>query len=88
MAAPHVSGLIALMLSVNPNLTFAQVKAGLRATARPMEPGDCRDTSVPFPTEYNASGLPVHTATLSDDVGACGAGIADAPAAVRYAATH
>jgi len=34
MAAPHVSGTIALMLEANPNLTPAQVKAILRQTAR------------------------------------------------------
>ena len=33
MAAPHVSGTIALMLEANPNLTPAQVKAILRQTA-------------------------------------------------------
>ncbi len=91
MAAPHVAGVIALMLSVNPNLTFAQVKAGLRASARPMEPGDCLDTEYRFPTEYDLSGNPLRTASLSatttSDVGACGAGIADAPGAVRYAAS-
>jgi hypothetical protein len=34
MAAPHVSGTIALMLEANPSLTPAQVKAILRQTAR------------------------------------------------------
>ena len=34
MATPHVSGTVALMLQVNPNLTPAQVKAALRETAR------------------------------------------------------
>ncbi len=34
MAAPHVSGTVALMLQANPNLTPAQVKAILRQTAR------------------------------------------------------
>jgi len=34
MAAPHVSGTVALMLQKNPNLTPAQVKAMLRQTSR------------------------------------------------------
>jgi len=34
VAAPHVSGTVALMLNANPNLTPAQVKAILRQTAR------------------------------------------------------
>jgi Subtilase family len=36
MAAPHVAGVIALMLDANPSLTPDQIKATLRATARPM----------------------------------------------------
>ncbi|AKJ00438.1 serine protease [Archangium gephyra] len=33
MAAPHVAGIVALMLAVNPSLTFAQVEAILKETA-------------------------------------------------------
>jgi serine protease len=40
MAAPHVSGLVALMLSRNPSLTPAQVLAALQSHARPI-PGTC-----------------------------------------------
>jgi serine protease len=40
MAAPHVSGLVALMLSKNPTLTPSQVTAALQANARPI-PGTC-----------------------------------------------
>jgi serine protease len=40
MAAPHVAGLVALMLSKNPTLTPAQVLAALQAHARPV-PGTC-----------------------------------------------
>ncbi len=39
MAAPHVSGTIALMLSVNPALTRAEVTSLLRSAARPFAPG-------------------------------------------------
>ncbi|WP_051427357.1 S8 family peptidase [Arthrobacter sp. H20] len=40
MAAPHVSGAAALMLSADPSLTPAQVETQLKATARPF-PGVC-----------------------------------------------
>lgn len=40
MAAPHVAGLVALMLSRNPSLTPSQVLAALQAHARPI-PGTC-----------------------------------------------
>jgi serine protease len=40
MAAPHVAGLVALMLSKRPALTPAQVEAALKANARPF-PGTC-----------------------------------------------
>ncbi|GAA4416070.1 S8 family peptidase [Actinokineospora soli] len=39
-AAPHVAGLVALMLAKRPSLTPAQVETVLKANARPM-PGDC-----------------------------------------------
>ena len=34
-AAPQVSGVVALMLSLNPSLTAAQVKAKIRSSANP-----------------------------------------------------
>lgn len=40
MAAPHVAGVAALMLSVNPLLSPAQIEQTLRDTARPL-PGTC-----------------------------------------------
>jgi len=40
MAAPHVSGVIALMLSMRPNLTIAEITSILKMTADPVpEPG-------------------------------------------------
>ncbi|MDB5798642.1 MAG: hypothetical protein JWP36_2544 [Paucimonas sp.] len=39
MAAPHVSGVIALMLSIDPALTRSQVVSYLRASARPFPAG-------------------------------------------------
>jgi serine protease len=42
MAAPHVTGVVSLLLSVNPSLTPAQVVGALKATARPFPAGsDC-----------------------------------------------
>lgn len=39
MAAPHVAGAIALMLSLNPSLTRDEIVSLLRASARPFPPG-------------------------------------------------
>lgn len=39
MAAPHVSGVIALMLALDPQLTRAQIVSYLRASARPFPAG-------------------------------------------------
>ena len=41
MAAPHVAGAIALMKSIEPDLTAAQALAVLRATARPLTAAAC-----------------------------------------------
>ncbi len=43
MAAPHVSGVVSLMLSVNPALTPDQVKSILQSTARTFPTGTGRD---------------------------------------------
>ncbi len=39
MAAPHVTGVVALMLAQNPRLTAAEIKTMLRANVRPPPPG-------------------------------------------------
>ncbi|MDB5761193.1 MAG: hypothetical protein JWQ21_188 [Herminiimonas sp.] len=39
MAAPHVSGVVALMLSLNSSLTLAQIKSYLQSSARPHPAG-------------------------------------------------
>lgn len=41
MAAPHVAGVVSLMVGLDPNLTFQQVRSILYATARPLSPGAC-----------------------------------------------
>lgn len=45
MAAPHVAGVVSLMLSVNPSLTPADVKSLLQSTARAFPTGTGRDCS-------------------------------------------
>jgi serine protease len=76
-SAPLVSGTVALMLSAQPSLTAAQVKATLQATARP------------FPTTGGSAGIPACTApggTAQDEcyctTATCGAGMLDAHAAL------
>lgn len=45
MAAPHVSGVVALMLSKNPSLTPAQIKSYLQSSSRPHPDGTiCTDS--------------------------------------------
>jgi len=80
-SAPLVAGTAALMLSVQPALTPAQVKAKLQATARP------------FPTTGGTAGIPMCTTPNGIDqlecyctTSTCGAGILDAHAAVASAA--
>jgi serine protease len=42
MAAPHVSAVVALMLSRNPNLSPEQVQMLLKGSARPIPSGECQ----------------------------------------------
>jgi serine protease len=76
-SAPLVAGTAGLMLSVNPSLTPAQIRTGLRGSARP------------FPTTGAGSGVPVcHAPDATEQVecycttSTCGAGLLDASAAV------
>jgi serine protease len=46
MAAPHVTGVVSLMLSLDPTLTPAQVLQILQATARPFPGGSTCNTSI------------------------------------------
>lgn len=75
-SAPIVSGAISLMLSVNPDLTLAQIEQGLARSARPHVTssvvgfGQCSDS--------NPGRCLCTTRT-------CGAGILDAPQALAYA---
>ncbi len=76
-SAPLVSGTVALMLSAQPSLTAAQVKALLQATARP------------FPTTGGTASIPTCVApggAAQDEcyctTSTCGAGMLDAHAAL------
>jgi len=60
-SAPLVSGVVSLMLSVAPDLTAAQVRAILKAGAKPFPAGSTCNTTI------------------------CGAGLLDAPGALRGA---
>ena len=76
-ATPVVSGVISLMLSVNEQLTVAQVINGLRSTARPHVQSS---GGVPACSSSNPGTCVCTTST-------CGAGVLDADGALRYAAS-
>lgn len=86
-AAPIVSGVAALMLSVNPHLTPAQVKSLLQSTAWPF-PASGADNGPDDPTPVEACRTPGGTDQLQCycTTGLCGAGMLDAAAAVAAAA--
>ena len=72
MAAPVVSGVVALIYSVRPELSSEDVYEVLKATVQPFKPGtQCALTAANYGSQTKVS----H----------CGAGIVDAGAAVRYA---
>ena len=71
MAAPHVTGVVALMLEKNPSLTPAQVKTILQNTAR----SPCASYAKP---DYSGSTC----GTYNPGTGSYGWGIVDAAAAV------
>jgi subtilisin family serine protease len=69
MAAPHVTGIAALMMQKNPSLTQADVEGILETTAIPMAAG-CRDVSTPSGPEHicwdaNATGHGLATANAA-----------------------
>ncbi len=77
-AAPVVAGVAALMWSVNPALSVAQVEAGLRQTARPH-------VQVPILQACSASSGN-KGGRCQCTTGICGAGLLDADQALAYAA--
>jgi subtilisin family serine protease len=73
MAAPHVTGTVALMLQKNPNLTEAQAESIIESSAIPL-PAGCRSVIlVPGGTEAEE---------ICWEANATGAGLLDAAAAV------
>lgn len=72
MAAPHVSGLIALMKSARPNLSRVEALDILRRTARALSPTQCQG-------ESRADINPPPVVGAND----CGAGLVDAFAAIQ-----
>ena len=86
-SAPLVSGVVALVLSVQPALTPQQVRVLLQSTARVFptaatNPGVAQCTA----PQYDVAGNPVDQAECICTIDTCGAGILDAGAAVGAAA--
>lgn len=78
-SAPQVAGVAALMLSVNPGLTPADITALIKQSARAFPTDDTVPTCPNLSTGFNSSGqCNCTTAT-------CGAGLLDAAAAVAAA---
>lgn len=86
-AAPIVSGVVALMMSVRPQMTPAQAKALLQSTARPF-PTSGADNGPSDSTPVQACRAPDGTDQLQCycTTALCGAGMVDALAAVAAAA--
>jgi serine protease len=73
-ATPIVSGTVALMLAVNPDLSVDQIISGIRATTRPhVQIGGLGSCSA------------IDSGYCSCTTGTCGAGVLDAPEAVAWA---
>jgi serine protease len=76
-SAPQVAGAISLMLSVNPNLSYDQIVAGLKASARPHVTSPVSGVNA---CSQSNPGRCLCTAQT------CGAGILDVVQALAYAA--
>ncbi len=81
-STPVVTGVVSLMLSVNPNLTSAQVSDILKTTARPFVAVSGFATCTPGGSGNMNNNTPCNCTTS-----ACGAGYVDANAAVSRAFT-
>jgi len=58
MAAPHVSGLVSLMVAREPTLTTAQIRARLHGASAPMSLGECAGPVAAF-NDFNLCGAGV-----------------------------
>jgi serine protease len=82
-SAPLVSGTVALMLSVQPSLTPAQVKAKLQSSARPFPSSGGTSATIPTCTLSSTSQDECYCPNPGPGVTTlCGAGMLDANAAV------
>jgi serine protease len=86
-AAPLVSGTAALMLSAQPSLTPAALKAALQSSARPFPSSGLTDDTSGQPVPLQACGAPGNVDQLQCycTKTTCGAGLLDAGAAVAAA---
>ena len=81
MAAPHVTGVVSLMLSLNPSLTPAQVLTILQSTARPFPGGSTCNTSLcgsgmlDAAAAVNAVPLPMAITNFLPDHGSVGTSV-------------
>lgn len=82
-STPVVTGVVSLMLSINPNLTTAQVTDALRSTARPFVQVSGVAACVPGGLKAPAGSQRACNCTTA----ACGPGTVDAAAAVARAQT-
>ena len=82
IATPLVSGVISLMLSVNPDLSAAEISALLKSTARPFP-----DTPATEDKQNENEFARTTTSNSRCTPDTCGSGIVDAAAAVNAALT-
>jgi serine protease len=85
-SAPLVSGTVALMLSVNPKMTNADVVRILKATARPFPTASDTTPQPPVCTPPTSNSAPQDECICTTST--CGAGMLDAGAAVTKVAAE
>jgi len=85
-AAPLVAGTVALMASVNPGLTPAQITQMLQATARPFPTSGVADDPTSGPVTRCVAPTTTQQPQCYCTTALCGAGMLDAGAAVAAAA--
>lgn len=86
-AAPLVAGTVALMVSLNPGLTPAQVTQTLQSTARPFPSSGVADDPTSGPVTRCVAPTSTQQAQCYCNSAVCGAGMLNAGAAVAAVAT-